>query len=682
MQESLMGYPEERVYLFTEMLEYKREMMSPADIVNLDLWKKVKSFSSNEEGKKYLEANTDKIKSGNFLVGKDLYKGQTGYSSVFFYSREEMSVHFEANGGPASFRGGVYSYWLYADLDPAVNFICSSSEQFINITNVFTSRNIPIIAMYTGSKGMHIYVPIQACKYPHKLHNKANIVNHIFWNKVKDLADKEKLSPHLIDPQIWAVNTVFRHPYTVHNKTGRLKAQMIWSTEEKKWIRIPNDIDFMRYLVKELVFPTDYNDVKPIVEILESDIDIPIPREVVFKDYFPAPYREKVCVYKLMNTILYEGEHRNESMMRLMSYWKHDKELPNQYVWQFMNEWNKQLEPPLKDSELKSIFGGIERYNFNFCKDELMDNYCCKNNQCHLWRYKSSKQLGNSIIDAMTEMADDANDKSPEIDIGQVFEGLPLKLRPSRGRIATFIAGSGVGKTTIGLNIALFAKVPTVVIHYEGNKVDHLESLGLMLGLDPLQDKQKFYEATKHIFFIQANIKLPLQAIEAEVQAIEEIHRVKISLLVIDYLQIMPVLTVNPPVKSIENLVQKIDTIAGLLPDIVRANEWAVVMLAQPKQSVDAYGSNILLENSGKGGQGIQSMSDSIVTAWRPLKSDNPEDATAVTDDVVMSLFPCKVRKGRQGWIMNYNYNADKRLIQGKYPYSVKQKDPIRITGE
>ena len=73
---------------------------------------------------------------------------------------------------------------------------------------------------------------------------------------------------------------------------------------------------------------------------------------------------------------------------------------------------------------------------------------------------------------------------------------MDIELRPNRGMIIGICAGSKVGKTLISINIALRAKIPTVIFSYEMSKLTLLEQFSKMLNLNPLDpmDAKAFVE--------------------------------------------------------------------------------------------------------------------------------------------------------------------------------------------
>ena len=305
-----------------------------------------------------------------------------------------------------------------------------------------------------------------------------------------------------------------------------------------------------------------------------------------------------------------------------------------------------------------------------------MDKFCTKNNQCQFWATKNIVQKGTTIMDAIHDAQEDAKDTSPRYNMNQIFEGMDIELRPNRGMIIGIIAGSKVGKTLIAINIALKSRIPTVIFSYEMSKLTLLEQFSKMLNLNPLDpmDAKAFVEATKHIFIVDSG-RCALQNWTQEVKNIERAHRIKVSFVIPDYCQIIPVYDINKPGWFIENEVSRMTVIASLLPDMVKENNWVIFLPAQTTKGVEGGGSTILLPNSASGGKSFLNLCDGVMTAWRPYKNEDPVNPSQ--NDVVISLWMGAWRHGREGNIINYEYLGDRRLIGRPYNGVVKHKAPI-----
>lgn len=653
------GYAMDKYYLYTEMLEYKREVVNQEELLQKERQNTVRKFKTDEELKAYLDEKPLKVDEGWYTANNKVLHGRQGYASVLYYNKEDLDKHLATTNSISGYTGRCSTDWLYFDLESKI-----SIEHLTKSVNTFLTflqdNKVDFIAFFSGNKGLHLYVPINVYSFPEQYKDKGNLIAKAFAYQMGKLFPEFN---EIIDPQIYAINTVLRMPFTINPKSGLLKTVMTF--KDNKFIRMKNDLTVFQSIY-EVLLKGKHSEREPIWTMDESLVNTAEPTEIKFDTYFPCPYGEKACIYKLLNAKLKEGEHRHEAAMRLMSWLKNDKEFPNEFVWAFLQTWNKSIADPMHEKELKNIYRYIETVNYNLCKDQFMDPFCIKNGQCQYWSTKVSGLKAVSMLSALKAYTADEADMLLRFNLDRIFEGMNVEIKPSRGAILAVIAGSKVGKTLISLTIALRAKIPTVVFSYEISKIGVLQTLGKMLGLDPLDkmDQKRFLEETRHIFIVDEG-RTPLQQIPTEVKRIEQTFKVKVSIVILDYLQLVPVFDINKTGRYVTNVTERMDIISGQLPELVKQHQWLCVVPTQPTKGVEGGGRAILLPDAGKGGQAIQAMVDYTITAWRPFKNDDPMNVTN-TDDVI-SLWMCSNRWGQEDVIRNYNYYGNKRLISGTY---------------
>jgi hypothetical protein len=662
----------EKVHLYAEMKEFNREIKTEQELLDLKYYSVYRNFDSRDDMYKFIAEHPLKVHEGYYTVednGKfKIVHGLQGYASVFYYDKNELNDFIDTNNGSTSgYKGACYSDWFYIDVDSKVN-PQDMGARIIPFLKYLKENSIEHYVTFSGGQGMHIYIPMSYIEVDdQEMLKSAHIICKLFLIQlIKQFPDLKDVC----DPQVYNITTVFRMPFTINPKTGLMKTIL---TEDLE--RLDNNVAVINAFKRTLLKPSLQNVVTRHWKLDTSVLDKTEPEEVKFNTYFPCPYGEKACVYKLMNTHLKKGEHRHESALRLMSWFKNDKEFPNEFVWAFMKSWNKSLEDELTEQELKNVYKYVDTVNYNLCKDEFMDKYCPKTAVCQYWVSKSGAQKAVSVVGGIREMKIDALD-TDVVDMGKIFDGMRLFIKPNRGFILPIIAGSKVGKTTISLNIALRAKIPTVIFSYEVSKVGLLHFIGLMLGLDPLDPVQQhqFIEETKHIFIVDEG-RTVLQNIPNEVKQVELKHKVKIKMIILDYFQLIPVYD-EGTTRLLRSPMERADTMSAMLPEMVKKHSWLCVIPTQPTKGVEGDGRVILMPDSGKGGQAIQAMGDAIMTAWRPYKSDDP--LVDSTNDNVMSLWVGANRWDKSDRIRNYNYYGDRKLIQGIYTGEVTQNSAIR----
>ena len=111
----------ERVHLYSQMVEFKKQILTPEELCNIDLWSVRRKFDTQEEMDAYLSEKTLKVEEGYYKSGLRIIHGLQGYASVFYYDKAEMTEHFEKTGGASGFTGKCYSDWIYFDLESQIN---------------------------------------------------------------------------------------------------------------------------------------------------------------------------------------------------------------------------------------------------------------------------------------------------------------------------------------------------------------------------------------------------------------------------------------------------------------------------------------------------------------------------------------------------------------------------------
>ena len=661
-----------KAHLYCEMLPYHRQALTPEELLDVKLQSTFRKFKSKEEMKEFLIEKPLKTNEGYYTAENKIVHGKQGYASVYYYDKEELDDHLTRHDGSiAGFTGKCYSDWLYFDLESKEG----SSEMGKRVRpfiQYLEERSIPYVNFFSGNQGFHLYVPMSVLKVPAEYKDKAHIVAKIY---AKMIAKQFPEMADVIDPQVYGINTTLRMPFTINPKSGLIKTVLLY--KDNKFERIKNSLEMFNAIAKTLWNRnTELSEQAFHWELDESYMNISEPSETKFETYFPAPYGEKVCPYNLMNAHIGKGDHRHEAGLRLMGWMKHDKQWPDTYVWAFLKEWNKSLADPRTEGELKNVYKYIDSINYNLCNDPFMEKYCPGTNVCPYWKIKMEGLLAVTARDILKKIKEDSIANYPTIDFAQVYEGTRLIATPAEGQIAFVIGGSKAGKTTYAINAAVRLKKPTVMISYEMGRTGLMRIFGKILGLDPLNpiDVPELEAQTRHIIIIDEG-RVALQMIPQEIATIERTHNIKIEMVILDYLQLIPVYDINRAGRFITNSVEKMDTMAALLPEMVKKHGWFVLIPAQPTQAVEGGGSTMLMPNSGKGGQAIQAMADFIITIWRPYKNDDP--LVYNDNDNVFSAYVGMNRWDREDIVRNFNYYGDRRLIEGIYTGDVKQKPVI-----
>ncbi|MGB9671716.1 MAG: bifunctional DNA primase/polymerase [Candidatus Bathyarchaeales archaeon] len=96
-------------------------------------------------------------------------------------------------------------------------------------------------------------------------------------------------------------------------------------------------------------------------------------------DLAKQPYKGKAppCINALLKGV--EEGIRNESAIRLASYFLNFKRLPWARTLEVLQSWNSKNRPPLPDSELKNILKSAEIHGYVYgCNDDVLKAFCDK----------------------------------------------------------------------------------------------------------------------------------------------------------------------------------------------------------------------------------------------------------------------------------------------------------------
>ena len=124
----------ERVQLYSEMLEFKKQIVTPEELLAIDRYHVNRKFDTSDELEEYCQTKELKVSEGFYKSNNRIIKGRQGYASVFYYDKAELEEHFEATGGASGFTGKCYSDWIYFDLESQINpeDLKSKVSRFLN----------------------------------------------------------------------------------------------------------------------------------------------------------------------------------------------------------------------------------------------------------------------------------------------------------------------------------------------------------------------------------------------------------------------------------------------------------------------------------------------------------------------------------------------------------------------
>ncbi len=206
-----------------------------------------------------------------------------------------------------------------------------------------------------------------------------------------------------------------------------------------------------------------------------------------------AHLRNYVCIQKMLTRGPKEGS-RNNMVLRIASHFKWSG-IPEAYALEMAKKWNSLTDEGLdvKNVEYKVRYVYHSAVNYS-CKDELMSFFCRPT--CIKYRYRgnendkpaSNEDLNEAFLRQVQLYKDSAN----FINLKDIFD-LTVDCILYPGEMITFVADTGLGKTSILQNIAVGLNMKTqeikphkqTILYYEtelGKGIMRERFLGIVSG--------------------------------------------------------------------------------------------------------------------------------------------------------------------------------------------------------
>lgn len=656
--------------LFAFRPKLKRTLVSDEELSKMLIPTTLKVFKTKEELQEEYKTTPEHTVFSVHPDGYAAYKVKDGHHSMFYYG-QEMTDHFATGktesgltGSESGYNGPVYGDWLFFDFDKKDDQE-GCAKLMLSFLTYLQEEQIVHLLFSSGSKGFHLYIPKGYLDYPSELESKWNIVCAMF---AEQIARTFPELSNVMDKGIYTKVKLLRGANCSHDN-GSYKRQLIFKQETqgsyKEWFE---PIKFDRETCKGITsiilegIPVDKHKWK-----LEVNLTLPKETTISEESEFKVPYLEKRCIYKMLTDK--SSPERHKTMLRIIA-WVYEKGLPESAAEQILLHWNSQLNHPISEREIQHDMKSWGKYVFT-CTDEVKLRYC--DNKCSYWvehQAKTKAFTAKSCINSYKESLLESSEY--HIDLSKRW-GFKEKwiIKPERGHITTVIAASGVGKTIFLMNLMLaYPKINFLFFSYEMSKEEIVERFISMLDLntDLPGWEHVYYEKTKHIIVVDDSA-IPLDEHMAYKKALEANLGIEIRMIVCDYLQITPVKEYDGN-KLLISSTESANTIASKVKGLAKENRVGYLWAAQPTAFLQGNGNTPLSEDAGKDGQSIQSMSDFIITEWRPNK-----DTAGEVDDI-MTIFGAKNRHGGRGAFINCEWWGHKLTIGDEITTrNIKQRD-------
>lgn len=335
------------------------------------------------------------------------------YHSAFMHS-DELLKYTDKTGGKTGYEGEVGGRCLFWDIDNAdIGKSYVQTKQLVDKLCAYNPDNIRIY--FSGCKGFHVIF------LSNELNHFDNIPNHHML--IKNVCSYMAYNLDCFDSHIYDRTRIIRSPNTINSKTGLYKIEL--SLQDILDYNI-NDIVMMAKDKKRVPFTPNNNQSDTLFHLIEN----------IYKNTISMKQKEK----KISTTTLIEGiKHgfnegdRNNGLTSVAGL-LHNRNIGSNIVHSILSAINTNSSEPLPDRDVWNIVNSVNKYRPDpLFVEPIGDDIITMEEAAKKWlelRKKTSKlNSGFKHIDNII----------PFFDPGEVL----------------FIAArSGVGKTTIGMQLS------------------------------------------------------------------------------------------------------------------------------------------------------------------------------------------------------------------------------------
>ncbi len=263
------------------------------------------------------------------------------YRSLFLHN-EDFKYYVDKTGSVKGYSGKHIADSIVFDFDNEKNLQEAKDEAVKFCLHLYHTYEVPyefLRISFSGNKGFHICIPIQAVCAPEPKDNFYEIIKNI----VKDIADGFKF----LDYSIYDETKLLRILNTKHSKTGLFKIPLMFDEldcfpieEIKKLAKNSREIDSLS--VNELTT------VKGLNELYHKWNNHNFDNQQ--QNFNSQPKRNEIL--DLITNGAAEG-NRHLALIRLTAIFE-DRDFDYDYTLAMLRLWNDKNKPPLTDNRLEA----------------------------------------------------------------------------------------------------------------------------------------------------------------------------------------------------------------------------------------------------------------------------------------------------------------------------------------
>ena len=603
------------------------------------------------------------------------------YRTIFRFTEEfpryvATNISFKTNKPSVKgYRGTCYADYFPIDIDDVdLNKSLEKSRNVLNrLSNLYDVELSQIRCFFSGAKGFHIMLPDALFGYyaSPKLPNAFKIM-------AKEILETD------FDGSIYEHMRIFRINNTINSKSGNYKIAL--TSGEILYESLEYILDLSKKPRKVNFCPVDEIDQNELLHEVFTKAMLTLnsdkQKDILAPKVNNIPKDAKLCYYALLEGVG-EGE-RDNAALRLATHFR-KQGMPANITYGILQAWDKQNNPPLGQSELEKFVYQSYENNYDFgCRDFLLEKYCDK--KCFLIRKKIERVNENNVY-SIYELQKKYEEYVAELEKRKINIGIDILDKRLRGvapgEVMQIMARSGVGKTTIALNIMknVGTKQGTAILFFslEMPAAQIYERQVQIGGMFEGEEVEKAFQTKspdkeimsnfaidsyKNVFVVDQD-RLSFEELKQYVEVAERKINQKIGLLFIDYLGRMG----GKHTREYE----LISELARQLKTLAKETDKAVIYLHQTDRE-GGDGSKPVTMDMGRGSGVGEEAADFIIGAWRP-EINNLEAQRSPTEPIVLAIL-----KGRKGPLCQHRMCLNKKkLILSEYDMVREAKE---ISGE
>lgn len=589
------------------------------------------------------------------------------YTSLYYFGPEAKEHFDKQDGSIKGYDGPAYTDKLVFDFDSKedIEIARKDAVETLNILN--STYGIPEDAMrayFSGNKGFHVEVYTN---------------NKYTPDEVKAICTN--IAGHLssFDTVIYNTTRPFRLNNTINLKSNLYKIELELADLQELTIdqirakaKVPIKLGFSPVPTsntKALDVLKDAAKLKPVVGTYTGK-DIAGIRGLDTINYDACPKPMPRCLYALSHGVMQSGGgERNALFLRLAAYYR-GQGMTKQVALSTLEgvaaenaklypEHDAYTKEELEHTVVNSVFGSKEFKQIPGAtgldpNNEMVKRYCDAVGQFTTRKCCVHHRVDRETTVQIDQVSDSFDNFATHFDKNTVKTGINFiddHMNIAVGTTTLLVGSTGAGKTTLALNILensgaldqhavffsmdmnknlVYLKLAQKVTHYKQHEI--LDFYKTKNTAKITEIRNKITEKYKKVFF-DFNSTLTIEAMRDTIFRLEEQHKVKIKLVLVDYAGRMS----GPYSDTFANANYNALQSTG----IASLTDTAWLLLSQISRNMGDGSTPLRTKRAAKESGTWEESATNVITVWRPFIGDSSKDD-------VIRIYLAKNRMGRE----------------------------------